>query len=224
MSSSGKSARQIVDIGVQSGQSTTAMFVKNHANPEQLFRQIQGLHKSGQSIEAQRVIECIIDNYHPLVESAEFFVLHAEILFETTGAGSATQAALQQALLIEPTCTSANALQKILNCQNELRDGLYEKGEASLRQLLKEEPYSGYAASVLAHHLLWKNGPESEAVQLFEYCLNLQPYFLKAQLGLALAYKKTRDMTKADGAFKKCLELDTNIENQAFYKKHLQNL
>lgn len=219
-----RSARQSVDIGVASRQSTMTFFIKNHASPEQLLRQIEGLYNASKTDEALNVCDCIIDAYHPLIQNSDFFVLHAKILFEVTDASDLVHAALEQALRIEPSNQSALELKNILQARQDLRDGLYSQGEATLRALLSNQTLNAYALFVLAHHLLWKNGPESEAIELFERCLALRPHFLKARLDLAMAYKKAHLLAKADAAFLECLRLDTNVENHPFYRQHLQSL
>ncbi|MBY0385690.1 hypothetical protein K2X05_11090 [bacterium] len=219
-----RSARQSVDIGVADRQSTMTFFIKNHASPEQLLRQIEGLYNAGQTDEARNVCDCIVDAYHPLIQNSDFFVLHAKILFEVSDSRDLVKAALEQALLIDPSNSSALELKNTLMAQRDLRDGLYEQGEASLRTLLNGQTLNAYALFVLAHHLLWKNGPESEAIELFERCLILRPHFLKARLDLAMAYKKAHLFAKADAAFLECLRLDANAENHPFYRQHLQSL
>ena len=217
-------ARQSVDIGVANRQSTMTFFIKNHASPEQLLRQIEGLYNSGQTDEARSVCDCIIDAYHPLIENSDFFVLHAKILFEITDTADLAEAALEHALRLDTSNQSALELKNILWAQQDLRDGLYLKGETALRAILKAQTLNPYALFVLAHHLLWRNGSESEAIELLERCLILRPHFLKARLDLAMAYKKAHLLAKADAAFLECLRLDANAENHPLYRQHLQSL
>lgn len=219
-----RSARHSVDIGVANRQSTMTFFIKNHASPEQLLRQIEGLYNAGQTEEARSVCDCVIDAYHPLIQNSDFFVLHAKILFELNESSNLATAALEQALLLDSSHLGAQELKTILSAQKDLRDGLYEQGETTLRTLLSHEQLNAFALFILAHHLLWKNGPESEAIELFERCLILRPHFLKARLDLAMAYKKAHLLAKADAAFLECLRLDTNTENHPFYRQHLQSL
>ena len=219
-----KSARQLLDIGVEKQLTTTSLFIKKHANPDQLFRQIESLHQSGQLSEARKVIECVIDSYHQLIQSAEFFILYAQVLFEDQATQKEITAALQQSLFIEPENKKATDFLLLLKYQEELNDGLYAQGEQGLREMLEKEAWKAYTYYFLGHHLLWKNGPENEAVQFLERSLELKPRFLKAQLDLALAYKKGQNMYKAHGAFTKCIEIDANESNHDLYRRHLQSL
>lgn len=220
-----KTARHLVGIDVEKIQSTMALFIKNHTSPEQLLRQLEGLYSSGQVQEAQHFASGIIDTYHPLIQEADFFVLHSKILFETLGGDHhETQAALKQALILDPNHRAALTLLKTYQAQQDLRDGLYAQGEATLREMVQTDTLNAYAAYILAHHLLWKNGPEADAIRFFEHTLQLRPRFLRAHVGLGMAYKKARDLAKADAAFADCLGLDSNFQNHEFYKRHLQNL
>ncbi len=220
-----KTARHLVGIDVENNQSTMALFIKNHTSPAQLLRQLEGLYGSGQVEEAQHFASGIIDTYHPLIQEADFFVLHSKILFEVWGGDHLeTQAALNQALILEPNHRSALSLLKTYQAQQDLRDGLYALGEAALRDMVQADPLNAFATYILAHHLLWKNGPEADAIRFFEHTLQLRPRFLRAHLGLAMSYKKARDLAKADAAFAECLGLDSNFQNHEFYKRHLQNL
>ncbi len=218
-----KSARHFVDIDIENKQSTMALFIKNHKNPEQLFRQVERLYNSGEVQEASHVCQSIVDEYHPLIQNTNFFVLQAKILFEV-GDDLGARACTSQALLLESDHDGALEMQELLNAQEDLRDGLYEQGEITLRQLLSEKPMNAYATYLLAHHLLWKNGPEVEALKYFEQSLQLRPRFLRARLGQALAYKKVRDFAKAEAAFAECLRIDSSVENHDFYKRNLQNI
>ena len=219
-----KSARQLLDIGEEKQLTTTSFFIRNHANPEQLFRQIEGLHQSGQLAEVRKVIECVIDSYHQLIQSAEFFILYAQVLFESDSSPKEITAALQQALFIEPGNKKATDFFQLLKYWEDIQDGLYVQGEEGLRELLSREVWKAYTYYFLGHHLLWKNGPQQEAVQFLERSLELKPRFLKAQLDLALAYKKGQLLLKAHGAFTKCIELDANESNHDLYRRHLQSL
>lgn len=200
-----------------------ALFIKNHTNPDQLFRQIEKLYTAGEVQEASHVCQCIVDEYHPLIQNPDFFVLQSKILFEVCDDLGA-RASLSQALLLDSTHAIALEMQMTLNAQEDLRDGLYEQGEQILRQMVIERPFNAYAPYLLAHHLLWKNGPEAEALQFFEQSLQLRPRFLRARLGQALAYKKIRDFTNAEAAFAECLRIDSNLENHELYKRNLQNI
>ncbi len=219
-----KSARQLLDIGEEKQLTTTSLFIKNHANADQLFRQIEGLYQSGQLAEARKVIECVIDSYHQLIQSADFFILYAQVLFEDLGTQKEITAALLQALFIDPENKKATDFLQLLKHAEDLQDGLYTQGEEGLRELLNREVWKAYTYYYLGHHLLWKNGPENEAVSFLERSLELKPRFLKAQLDLAYAYKKGQLVHKAHGAFTKCLEIDANESNHNLYRRHLQSL
>ncbi len=219
-----KSARQFVDTSNQGQNSTTSLFIKNHTSPTQLLSQVRMLFAEGHLHEAQHVMECIIDNYNPLISSADLFVLNAKVDIELHGFNVHAKCALQQALLLEPQHEEALKLSAVSQHHDELRDGLYETATEALRKQLQQDPNDVYAMYVLANHLFWKNGPEQEATSLLEKAVKLRPSFLKAWLCLAMAYKKAQDLGKAEGAFQECLSLDTNATNQEFYKKHLQSL
>lgn len=200
------------------------MFIRNHTSPEQLLSQVKVLFAQGQLHEAHHIVECIVDNFNPLIASADLFTLHAKIYIELFGFNVHAQCAIEQALMIEPNHEEALGLKKLSSLHEELRDGLYDTAEESLRRLIESEPLNVYAKYVLANHFFWKNGPQSEAVILLESAVKQRPTFLKSWLCLAMAYKKSQEMTKAEMAFQECLELDTNVSNQEFYKKHLQSL
>lgn len=223
-----RSARHLSILGQDDTFDTVSLFVKNHTSPEHLLQQIEGLAHSGQNFEAHELCEHIINAEHILIRSADFFVLQAKILFEMPheirGLQKKTEAAIRQALLIDPINPSALEFDAVLKSQSFLRDGLYAAGETALRELLTLHPLNPYASYVLAQHLLWKNGPENEAAQWFEHCLQLRPRFLAARLGLAYTYKKARNFAKADQCFRECLKLDRNPDNHPLYKQHLQNL
>ncbi len=223
-----RSARHLLVLGESETASTVSLFIKNHTSPEHLLQQIEGLAHSGQNFEAQALCEHIINAEHILIRSADFFVLQAKILFEMPNeigrASERAQAAVRQALLIDPINASALEFDALLKSQSLLRDGLYADGEKALRDLLTLQPLNAYASYVLAQHLLWKNGPENEAILWFEHSLQLRPRFLAARLGLAHAYKKVRNFAKADVCFKECIKLDRNPDNHSIYKQHLQNL
>ena len=219
-----RTARHLLVSGESETASTVSLFIKNHTSPEHLLQQIEGLAHSGQNFEAQTLCEHIINAEHILIRSADFFVLQAKILFEMDGGRKQSEAAIRQALLVDPINPSALEFDAVLKSQSLLLDGMYSDGEATLRQLLSLHPLNPYASYVLAQHLLWKNGPENECILWFEHSLNLRPRFLAARLGLAYAYKKVRNLAKADACFKECIKLDRNPENHPLYKQQLQNL
>lgn len=218
-----KSARPLVDVGEQSKNSTTSLFVQNHTSPKHLMEQLETLFVRGELHQADHLIECIIDSNNPLVSTAELFVLHAKTLIEMNGFTVEAQCAIQQALLLEPQYAEAIELQTLSQLHEEFRDGLYEQAQASLRQFMATSE-SIYASYVLGYHLFWKNGSEAEATELLEACVRERPSFLKAWLCLAMSYKKNKDFIKAEDAFQECLNRDQNPTNLEFYKNHLQSI
>ncbi len=219
-----RTARHFLVLGESEITDTVSLFIKNHTSPEHLLQQIEGLAHLGQNFEAQMLCEHIINAEHILIRSADFFVLQAKILFEMDVSKKQVEAAVRQALLVDPINSSALEFDAVIQGQSLLQDGLYIDGEACLRDLLHHHPLNAYASFILAQHLLWKNGPENEAIRWFEHSIQLRPRFLAARLGLAYAYKKVHNFAKSDMCFRECMKLDGNPENHPTYKQHLQNL
>lgn len=218
-----KNARRLPFVAEQEHSSTMSMFIKNHANPEQLYRQVEDLHSAGDNAAAEAVCKCIIDEFHPLIQQSAFFTLHAKILFELDRDPEAFSA-VSQALLINKHDSLALEMQSTFTAQTDLQDGLYEQGESLLREQIGQNPLNLTASLILAHHLLWKNGSDVEIIQLYERCVQLRPRLLRARFGLAVAYKKVRNFTKAEVTFAECLKLDGEIKNHPLYQRSLQNI
>jgi tetratricopeptide (TPR) repeat protein len=219
-----RSARQFVNTNDSADNCTTSLFVQNHTSPEHLLAQVEGLFHRGDIHQASHLIECIIDSNNALVSSADLFVLHAKTFIEQHGFSVHAQCSIQQALLLEPQHEEALRLQTLSKLHEEFRDGLYTQAQESIRAFLVENPQDVYARYLLAYNLFWKNGAQTEALELLEKCVKARPSFLRAWLCLAMAYKKSQDFAKADDAFQECLGLDRNPNNLDFYKNHLQSI
>jgi tetratricopeptide (TPR) repeat protein len=219
-----RSANQFVNTNEASTGCTTSLFVQNHTSPQHLLQQVEALVSRGEIHQASYLIDCIIDNNNALVSSADLFVLHAKIYIEQFGFSVHAQCAIQQALLLEPNHGDALRLQTLSNLHEEFRDGLYTQAQESVREFLKTNPDNVYATYLLAYNMFWKNGAESEAVELLEKCVKARPSFLRAWLCVAMAYKKNQNFEKAEDAFQECLGLDKNPSNSDFYKNHLQSI
>lgn len=219
-----KSARQFINIRENTQNSTTALFVQNHTSPKHLLAQVETLFDRGELHPAKDLVECIIDNNNALVSSADLFVLHAKIFIELCGFNVDAQCAVQQALLLEPQNAEALKFEVLANIHEDFRDGLYEQGENSVREVLAADTDSTYGRFLLGYHMFWKNGSQTEAVELLEKCVQKRPSFLRAWLCLAMAYKKNQELAKAEKAFQECLAIDANPTNLDFYKNHLQSI
>lgn len=221
--SSRRSARQFTNFG-ETTTSTTSLFVQNHTSPEHLLAQVETLFFRGDLHQTHHLIECIVENNNALVGSADLFVTHAKVFIELYGFNVHAQCSVEQALLLEPEHAEALKLKTLSRLHEEFRDGLYTQAETELRELIKSEPENIYAQYLLAYHLFWKNGAQTEALDLLETSVRQRPSFLRAWLCLAMAYKRGHQSEKAEDAFQECLALDKDPVNLEFYKNHLQSI
>lgn len=198
-------------------------FVRNHRDAEQLFVQMRALFASGQLFEVATLAQCVIDQYNDNIQNVDFFILAAQVEMELHGFTKKADQFIRQALKLAPFNDVALAYYKMSSACLDLKDGLYEKGEATLRECLSKTSLRPYASFLLAHHLFWKTSEIKEAIELLEAVVFERVGFLKAWTDLALAHKRTGDRFKANLALQKCLKLDREPSRRSFYERHLEN-
>lgn len=197
-------------------------FVRHHRDPEQLFVQMHALFASGQLREVIALTQCIINEYNENIQNADFFILAAQAEIQLHGFSKTVDSYLRQALKVAPFNDVALAFFKLSSACLDLKDGLYDKGEDVLRECLSVSSLRPYACFFLGHHLFWKNGSLSEAISLLEEAVSLRDGFLKAWVDLAMAYKRSGEREKANGALQKCLKIDREPLRRAFYERHIE--
>lgn len=197
-------------------------FVRNHRDPEQLFTQMRALLSSGQLFEVSTLTQCIINEYNDNIQNADFFILAAQVELETHGYTPKVEQFVRQALKLAPFNDVALAYLKLCIACTDLKDGLYDKGETTLQNLLKTASLRPYVGVMLAHHLFWKTNSVDEAIELLEEAVSERDSFLAAWKTLALAYKRAGERVKANYAFQKCLKLDREPSRRAFYEQHIE--
>jgi tetratricopeptide (TPR) repeat protein len=220
--SANKSARANIKEETNDIVSSMSYFVRHHKDSEQLFIQMRALFASGQLLEVNTLAQCVVNEYNDNIQNADFFILAAKAEIELHGFTKNVDGYLRQALKLAPFNDVALAFFKMSSACLDLKDGLYEKGEATLRRCLKTSSIRAYASFFLGHHLFWKNGELAEAVELLEDATNLRDSFLKAWVDLGLAYKRSGQREKANSAFEKCLKLDRETVRRAFYERHIE--
>lgn len=197
-------------------------FVRNHRDPDQLFTQMRALQASGQLFEVSTLAQCVIDEYNHNIQNADFFILAAQVELELNGFTAKVDQLVRQALKLAPFNDVALAFLKMTIACTDLKDGLYEKGEQTLRSLLGTVSLRPYVGFLLAHHLFWKTTAVAEATELLEEAVEQKDSFLSAWKTLALAYKRDGERLKANYAFQKCLKLDREPTRRAFYERHIE--
>lgn len=200
----------------------TSQFIRNHSDPEQLFLQTRALYLSGQIFEVEKISECIIDEANDNVQSVDFFLLAAHAEVEIHGFTEKVRSFLSQALILDPFHDAAQAYWKMCQAVQDLKDGLYNQGENTLRECLKTSSLRISASYFLAHHLFWKSNDISEATHLLELVVDERPSHLMAWADLALAYKRQGERVKANHALQKCLKIDRESSRRAFYEHQLE--
>lgn len=199
-----------------------SFFVRNHRDSEQLFTQIRALHASGQLFEVSTLVQCIIDEYNDNIQNVDFFILAAQVEIELHGFTPKVDQLIRQALKLAPFNDVALAYFKMTSACIDLKDGLYDKGEATLRACLTNSSLRPYAGFLLAHHLFWKTGEVSEATELLEEATRERESFLKAWVDLALSYKRQGERVKANYALQRCLKIDREPTRRSFYERHIE--
>lgn len=148
--------------------SSMSYFVRHHRDSEQLFSQMRALHASGQLYEVSILAQCIIDEYNDNIQNVDFFILAAKVEIEIHGFTKNVDQLLRQALKLAPFNDVALAFFKMSTACVDLKDGLYEKGEAALRECLAINSLRPYAGFLLGHHLFWKTNQTEQAIALLE--------------------------------------------------------
>lgn len=183
---------------------------------------MQGLYASGQLFEVETLSQCVIDEYNPNIQNVDFFILAARTEIELTGFSPKADQFIRQAMKLAPNNDVALAYFKMSMACLDLKDGLYESGEATLTEALDRHELRAYAQFFLGHHLFWKKNDLVQATEHLEACVLEKPYFLAAWTDLALLYKRTGERLKANHAWQKCLSIDRDASRRDFYQKHLE--
>lgn len=200
---------------------TARSFLKRHSNPESLLGQLKCLVGSGQISTCKDLIQMIIREGHSLADHSETYLLRAQIAFEQSENLGEVMAWIQQAKLCSNLSSDITHWDELMFGMTALKEGDYKKGESVLEQLTETPSVAIIAKYKLAHHLFWKSINTEKALFILEEVAHNRPEFVQAWSCLGFVYNKLSMKEKAQEAFMKCLEFETNPEKIQFYKQQL---
>lgn len=170
-------------------------------------------------IDKALVLAGVLEREKPkMSENVGFLLLFAKILIETEGATSKIRNLLTKAFLLEPENQEASEYLEIIEAKTQLKKGLNDLGEQTLRNIIRRSPNNPHALFLLGTHLFWTERLTSEPVKLLERCVEVRPNFLRAWACLGTIYRKIGRPALAVRAFRRCSALETNQRMKAYFK------
>jgi tetratricopeptide (TPR) repeat protein len=170
-------------------------------------------------IDKALVLASVLEREKPkMSENVGFLLLFAKILLETEGATSKIRNLLTKAFLLEPENQDASEYLEIIEAKTQLKKGLNDLGEQTLRNIIRRSPRNPHALFLLGTHLFWTEGLTSEPIKLLERCVEVRANFLRAWACLGTIYKKIGRSALAVRAFRRCNALETNQRMKAYFQ------
>lgn len=200
---------------------TARSFLKRHKNNESLLAQLKDLYIQGQYSSCSDLIDLIISEGHSISESSDIYLLRAQIDFHQTDNFLAANDWLKQAKLCAKPSVEIQDWDNLKEGISAFAEGDYELGERTLSALVGTDAVGWIAQYRLAYHLFWKNINAEKAMFLLEDLTKQKPEFVKAWSCLGFVYNKMGLKEKAQIAFSRCLEKETNPDRIEFYKQQL---
>jgi predicted Zn-dependent protease len=152
-----------------------------------------------------------------------FGLLHAQILLEAEAPEHRIRTVLNRALADDAAHAELCDYLEILDAKSELTGEWNDRGEQSLRKLLRRSPGNAHALFILGSHLLWTHNDRSCLTHL-ERCVRQRPVFLRAWGCLGVAYRRMGNKALATRAFQRCVALETEPKMKQFFKTQLAEL
>ncbi len=148
-----------------------------------------------------------------------FVLTFVKVLLDSEAPSSRIRSLLAEAHLANPESTDLADYLEILDAKNNLKKGLNDAGEVTLKNLLRRSPNNVHARFILGAHLFWSDSESAMAIPHLETCVRLHPNFLRAWGCLGAIYKKMGNPQLAEMAFQKCVELETDQNWKEFFQK-----
>jgi hypothetical protein len=119
---------------------------------------IRRLYTDGK-IDKALVLSNVLEREKPkMLENVGFLLLFAKILIETEGATSKIRNLLTKAFLLDPDNQEASEYLEIIEAKTQLKKGLNDLGEQTLKNIIRRSPRNPHALFLLGTHLFWTEG------------------------------------------------------------------
>jgi cytochrome c-type biogenesis protein CcmH/NrfG len=190
---------------------------------DQTITSIRRLYRDGK-IDRALVLSNVLEREKPkMLENVGFLLLFAKILIETEGATSKIRNLLTKAFLLDPENEEASEYLEIIDAKTQLKKGLNDLGEQTLKNIIRRSPTNPHALFLLGTHLFWTEGLTSEAIKHLERCLEVRPNFLRAWACLGTIYRQIGQPALAVRAFRRCTALETNQRMRDYFKGMIES-
>lgn len=200
---------------------TARSFLKRHKNNESLLSQLKSLIAQGQHSSCSDLIDLIINEGHSLADYSQIYLLRAQIAFHSSDNFNEATEWVKQSKLCQKLDEEIHHWDSLHQGITAFKEGDYQLGEKVLSSLLEIESVGWIAQYKLAYHLFWKNINGEVALHLLEDLTKTKSEFVKAWSCLGFVYNKSGQKEKAQTAFSRCLEKETNPDRIEFYKQQL---
>tara|TARA_B110001454_G_scaffold218991_1_gene248976 strand:- start:10057 stop:10752 length:696 start_codon:yes stop_codon:yes gene_type:complete len=153
-----------------------------------------------------------------------FILLFVKILIETDAPSMQIRSVLSEARLIDPSNGDVLDYIEFIDAKNMLKKGYDDNGERQLKSILRRSPKHLQAHFLLGTHLFWIDEQTQQAIPHLETCVRLAPNHLRSWGCLGAIYRKLGNSQLAKAAFKRCIELETNVTMKSFFEKQIRDI
>ncbi len=153
-----------------------------------------------------------------------FLLLFIKIMIEADAPSLQIRSVLSEANLIDPSHLDILDYIEFMDAKDMLKKGYDDNGERRLKSILRRSPNHLQAHFLLGTHLFWIDEQTQQAIPHLETCVRLAPNHLRSWGCLAAIYRKLGHRQLAKAAFKRCVELETNLTMKSFFEKQIKDL
>ena len=199
---------------------TLRTFLSKHSNPLSLLSQLYSIYENRDFASCKSLIDAICEQLHPLIDSADLFLLRARMAFEEENLQECKEW-MQQAQWAENPSEHTEDFAQLLKAMDDLEDGIYKMGVQVLDSLCEKDRVSSYAHLILGKHFLWRANSPALAIHHLTLSLETLDDHTPVWANLGYAHDRKGEKEQAQQCFAKCLELEQNPEKKKFYQQLL---
>lgn len=192
-----------------------------HGEEDVTLSAVTKLYVAGKLEKALALATALFKEKPELESDANACLVFAKILLETEAPKSRIRALLTKVYIRFPENADVHEYLDLLDATDQLRKGVGDPGETALKNLLRRNPNNVHAMFLLGSHYFWSDKEPDLALHYLQKCVVLRPNMLRAWACLGMVYKSQGHEELAARAFRKCLELETQPEMIAYFKKLL---
>lgn len=185
---------------------------------------ISELYQTGKTDIALSMAQKVYREDEKARQDISFLLTYIKILIETEGPSSLINSLIAQGLLVDVQNQDLADYYEIIYAKTNLKKGLGDAGEMSLKKVIRKSPNNVHALFLLGSHLYWIDNNPAAAAPYLERCVQLTPNFLRAWGCLAAVYMALDNPQLVRKSLEKCIELETNSTMKNYFNEELKKI